>query len=384
MAFEFRLPDLGEGIHEAEVRRWLVAEGQPVREDQPLVEVETDKAVVEIPSPVAGTVLRQGAGEGEVVTVGSVLVTIETSQTATASIPTVHTAERAAPAEEPLGIVGFVAPQPGLQATPIARRVAKELGIEITQVKGTGPGGRITEEDVRVHTTRGPAEERVPLRGLRKRIAERMVQSAFTAPHVTAMEEADVTNLVAVREQAQQGAEAKGIRLTFLPFIVQAVVAALQDNPFLNASLDPEAGVIVLKRYYHIGIATAAEDGLLVPVIRDADKKDLWEIARELARLTEAARTRTIGHDDLHGSTFTISNYGAFGGLFGTPIINPPEVAILGVGRIQDKPVVRDGQIVIRKLMGVSLSFDHRVVDGEGAGRFLSRVLELLGDSRVG
>lgn len=363
MAFEFRLPDLGEGIHEAEVRRWLVAEGQTVREDQPLVEVETDKAVVEIPSPVAGTVLRHGAGEAQVVAVGSVLVTIETAQAATASVPPAG--------EEPLGIVGFVAPPASLQATPVARRVAKELGVEITQVTGTGPGGRITEDDVRAHAGRGPAEERVPLRGLRKRIAERMVQSAFTAPHVTAMEEADVTTLAALRERAQP-------RLTFLPFIVKAVVAALRDNPFLNASIDVDAGVIILKRYYHIGIATAAEDGLLVPVIRDADRKDLWEIARELTRLTEAARTRAIGHDDLHGSTFTISNYGAFGGLFGTPIINPPEVAILGIGRVQDKPVVRDGQIVVRKLMGVSLSFDHRVVDGEGAGRFLRQVIERL------
>ncbi len=366
MAFEFRLPDLGEGIHEAEVRRWLVAEGQPVREDQPLVEVETDKAVVEIPSPAAGIVVRHGAGEGEVVAVGSVLATIEKT-----------------PSEEPLGIVGFVphaatVPQPPLQATPIARRVAKELGVEITQIKGTGPEGRVTEEDVRLHAGLPREEERVPLRGLRKRIAERMVQSAFSAPHVTAMEEADVTNLVALRARALEVAEARGIKLTFLPFIVKAVVSALTAHPFLNASLDPQAGAVVLKRYYHIGIATATEEGLLVPVIRDADRKDLWEIARELARLTEAARARTIGHDDLRGSTFTISNYGAFGGLFATPIINPPEVAILGVGRIQDRPVVRDGHIVVRKLMGVSLSFDHRAVDGEGAGRFLSRVIESL------
>jgi pyruvate dehydrogenase E2 component (dihydrolipoamide acetyltransferase) len=231
---------------------------------------------------------------------------------------------------------------------------------------------------VRSHAGLPREEERVPLRGLRKRIAERMVQSAFSAPHVTAMEEADVTDLVALRARAQEVADARGTKLTFLPFIVKAVVTALKTHPFLNASLDPQAGVVVLKRYYHIGIATATEEGLLVPVIRDADKKDLWDIARELARLTEAARARTIGHDDLHGSTFTISNYGAFGGLFATPIINPPEVAILGVGRIQDRPVVRDGHIVVRKLMGVSLSFDHRAVDGDGAGRFLSQVLESL------
>lgn len=365
MAFEFRLPDLGEGIHEAEVRRWLVAEGQPVRTDQPLVEVETDKAVVEIPSPAAGIVVRHGAGEGQVMAVGSVLATIEMA------------------AEEPLGIVGFVPLEAGgspspLQATPIARRVAKELGVEIAQIRGTGPEGRVTEEDVRAHAGRPLEEERIPLRGLRKRIAERMVQSAFSAPHVTAMEEADVTELVALRERAQQAAEVKGIKLTFLPFIVKAVVTALQAHPFLNASLDLQAGAVVLKRYYHIGIATATEEGLLVPVIRDADKKDLWEIAQELARLTDAARARTIGHDDLRGSTFTISNYGAFGGLFATPIINPPEVAILGVGRIQDRPVVRDGHIVVRKLMGVSLSFDHRAVDGEGAGRFLGQVIESL------
>jgi pyruvate dehydrogenase E2 component (dihydrolipoamide acetyltransferase) len=300
--------------------------------------------------------------------------------------------------EESLGIVGVVPkegegtttprsderPQPipgaplGLQATPIARRVARELGVDLDRVAGSGPGGRITEADVRMQAARGAQEERVPMRGLRRRIAARMVQSAFTAPHVTAMEEADVSELVALRARMEAAAQAKGMRLTYLPFIIKAVVAALQANPYLNASLDAEAGVIILKRYYHIGIATATDDGLLVPVLRDADKKDLWEIAEGLKQLADASRARTIGREDLQGSTFTISNYGAFGGFFATPIINPPEAAILGVGRINDRAVVRDGEIVVRQLMGLSLSFDHRVVDGVDAGRFLQYVIDCL------
>ncbi|ADU51780.1 catalytic domain-containing protein of components of various dehydrogenase complexes [Thermaerobacter marianensis DSM 12885] len=486
MAYEFRLPDVGEGIHEGEIVRWLVKPGDRVREDQPLVEVQTDKATVEIPSPVAGVVRELRANEGDVVQVGSVIVVIDTEAGAeepaaagappapagapvtavgtgategTGGVAAAHPAAVAAPA----GGAGESPAGRRVLATPATRRLARELGVDIRLVPGTGPAGRVTAEDVRAFAARqaagtagsapaaaagvaqpaapagpvpatgpaapapavaapapvtavpaaGPAaapaaaaagssapagptvptvpgapaapavppggEQRVPLRGLRKRIAEKMVQSKSTAPHVTHVEEVDVTELVELRRKALPLAEQRGIKLTYLPFIAKAVVAALQQFPVFNASLDDERQEIVLKGYYHIGVATATDEGLIVPVVRDVDRKSIFQLAREIAALTEAARARRIALDDVRGSTFTITNVGAMGGgVWSTPIINYPEVAILGVHKFRETPVVRDGQIVVRTMTYLALSFDHRVADGADAVRFVNRIKAYL------
>ena len=408
MAYLFRLPDLGEGIVEAEVVRWLVREGDTVRQDEPLLEVQTDKALVALPSPVAGRVVRLGAAEGERVRVGTVLVELQVDGAPPAAREGPEAGASAGSGEgepapgEPLGIVGFfpggTAPGPRdgepsegapVRALPAARRLARELGVDLASVPGTGPGGAVTEADVRraaegrpapegEEPAAGPGEVRVPLRGVRRRVAERMVESKFTAPHVTAMDEVDVSELVTLRARVQRQLEGQGIHLTYLPFIIRAVVSGLKAYPYMNASLDASRQELILKKSYHIGIAVATEDGLLVPVVRHADRLSLFDLARQLNRLVTEARARRLSREELRGSTFTISNYGAFGGLFATPIINPPEVAILGVGRIQEKPVARGGRIEIRHMMGLSLSFDHRVVDGDYAGRFMAHVMERL------
>ncbi|GAB6876731.1 dihydrolipoamide acetyltransferase family protein [Thermaerobacter litoralis] len=508
MAYEFRLPDVGEGIHEGEIVRWLVKPGDRVQEDQPLVEVQTDKATVEIPSPVAGVVAELRAAEGDVVQVGSVIVVIDTA--ARAEEPAAAGAPVAAAGAAPGGAAAVTGPAvPGgaeagpaaapapspaaapaaggvdaagrrVLATPATRRLARELGVDLRLVPGTGPAGRVTADDVRAFAARqaaggagpvaapvggpvpaaapgdarpgvpaaaapagssaagtpvaapaapvqplspavaGPAgpgaptapgapaalpspaapavagapaapaaaaapavppggEQRIPLRGLRKRIAEKMVQSKYTAPHVTHVEEVDVTELIELRRKALPLAEQRGIKLTYLPFIAKAVVAALQQHPVFNASLDDERQEIVLKGYYHIGVATATEEGLIVPVVRDVDRKSIFQIAREIAALTEAARTRRIALDDVRGSTFTITNVGALGGgVWSTPVINYPEVAILGVHKFRETPVVRDGQIVVRTITYLALSFDHRVADGADAVRFVNQIKAYL------
>lgn len=411
--FEFKLPDIGEGVHEAQIVRWLVQPGERVREDQPLVEVETDKVTAALPSPVSGQVKELRVAAGRDARVGDVLVVIEPdgatpARLVPAAAPPAATASAAA--SSVTTIVGAAKPvdaPPGAAsralAAPAVRRVARELGVDINQVRGTGPGGRVLESDVRafaasvragtsapplagtaVPTARlappgdGPAEERVPVAGLRKRIAEAMTRSARTVAAVTALDEADATELVALRKRLQPAADAQGVKLTYLPLLIKIVVAALRQHPYLNATLDDQAGEIVLKRRYHVGIATAVPDGLIVPVIHDADRKSVLQIAGEAAHLANRARGGGLQLADVQGGTFTITNLGSFGGLFGTPIIHHPEVAILGTGRIQDKPVARDGQVVIRSVMGLSLTFDHRVIDGEGAGRFMRQVIDYI------
>ncbi len=388
MAFEFKLPDIGEGVAEAEIVKWLVAAGDVVVEDQPLVEVLTDKATVEIPSPRAGTITSLGAAEGATLPVGAVLVTIETggevavSPPASAHVPAAY-ASVAAPAAT------NVAPPSRVEAVPAARSLAKESGLDLATVTGTGPGGRITLEDVKAalqggaagRPTAAPArpasgghEERVPLRGLRRKIAEHMVHAARTVPHFTFVAEADMSHVVAARGALK----ASGEKITYLAWIVRAVVAALKEFPLLNASLDDAANEIVLKKHYDIGIATATEDGLMVPVIHGADGLDLSAIAREIERLAQGARGRKLALEDLTGGTFTITTTGAFGGLLATPIVHHPQVAILGVHAVTPKPVVRDGQIVIREMTNLSLSLDHRVVDGDVGARFLYDVIARL------
>jgi pyruvate dehydrogenase E2 component (dihydrolipoamide acetyltransferase) len=284
-------------------------------------------------------------------------------------------------------------------ATPAVRALAKELGVDIDKMRGTGPEGRVLEKDVRqgaegkekpVEPVKKPTKvkkydlygyvERIPLRGVRRSIAKAMVKSKYTAPHVTTMDEADVTELWKIREKEKNAAEKKGIKLTILPFIIKAVISGLAEHPYLNATLDDENEEIILKKYFNIGFATDTPEGLMVPVVKNAKDKSILQLAQELTQLAEKARNRTIDLADLKGGTFTITNYGALGGIYGTPIINYPEVAILGIGKIKEMPVVRDGKIAIRKILYLALSFDHRVVDGGEAARFLNTVIARLED----
>ena len=410
MAYEFKFPDIGEGLTEGEIVRWLVKEGDEIKEGQPLVEVETDKALAEIPSPKTGVILKILAKEKEIVKVGQVIVVIGEKGEALAAPP---------PKPKSVGVVGELeeAPEEVLAvaakaepvktvlvsehalATPAVRVLAKELGVDINKVQGTGPEGRVLEKDVRqlaeskekpVEEVKKPVKvkkydlygyvERIPLRGVRRSIAKAMVKSKYTAPHVTAMDEADVTELWKIREKEKKAAEKKGIKLTILPFIIKSVLAGLSEHPYLNASLDDENEEIILKKYFNIGVATDTPEGLMVPVVKNAKEKSIFQIAEELTKLAEKARDRTIDLADLKGGTFTISNYGALGGIYATPIINYPEVAILGVGKIKDTPVVRNGKVVVRKILSLALSFDHRVVDGGEGARFLNTVIAHLED----
>lgn len=415
MPFEFKFPDIGEGLTEGEIVRWLVKEGDAVKEGQPLVEVETDKALAEIPSPRTGTILKILAKEKEIVKVGQVIVVIGEKGEALAAPPpkpksvgVVGELEEA-PEEVPAAEVRVEAARsifvsPHALAAPAVRALARELGVDINKVKGTGPEGRVVEKDVRqaAEVKEKPAEvkpveapkkvrkydlygyvDRIPLRGVRRSIAKAMVKSKYTAPHVTTMDEADVTELWKIREKEKKAAEQKGIKLTILPFIIKGVIAGLKEHPYLNATLDDENEEIILKKYYNIGVATDTPEGLMVPVVKNAADKSILQLAEELTQLAEKARNRTIDLGDLKGGTFTITNYGALGGIYGTPIINYPEVAILGTGKIKDTPVVRDGKIEIRKILFLALSFDHRVVDGAEAARFLNTVIARLEDPNL-
>ena len=410
MPYEFKFPDIGEGLTEGEIVRWLVKEGDEIKEGQPLVEVETDKALAEIPSPRTGVILKLLAKEKEIVKVGQVIVIFgEKGESLAAppakpkSVGVVGELEEA-PAEAPAAPIRPEPVRPALvsphaMAAPAVRALAKELGVDIDKVKGTGPQGRVLEKDVRqaaeakekpVEELKKPAKvrkydlygyvDRIPLRGVRRSIAKAMVKSKYTAPHVTTMDEADVTELWKIREKEKKVAEQKGIKLTILPFIIKAVIAGLVEHPYLNATLDDENEEIILKKYYNIGMATDTPEGLMVPVVKNAKDKSILQLAEELTQLAEKARNRTIDLADLKGGTFTITNYGALGGIYGTPIINHPEVAILGTGKIRDMVVVRDGKTEIRKILFLALSFDHRVVDGAEAARFLNTVIARLED----
>ena len=410
MAYEFKFPDIGEGLTEGEIVRWLVKEGDEVKEGQPLVEVETDKALAEIPSPKTGVILKILAREKEIVKVGQVIVifgekgeSLATPPLKPKSVGVVGELEEA-PEEPPVAEAKVETVKPVLiseyaLATPAVRGLAKELGVDINKVKGSGPEGRVLEKDVRqfVEGKVMPVEpekkitkvkkydlygyvDRIPLRGVRRSIAKAMVKSKYTAPHVTAMDEADVTALWKIREKEKKAAEKKGVKLTILPFIIKAVIAGLMEHPYLNASLDDENEEIILKKYFNIGVATDTPEGLMVPVVKNAKDKSILQIADELTKLVEKARNRKIDLADLKGGTFTISNYGALGGIYATPIINYPEVAIFGVGKIKDTTVVKNGKLVVRKILSLALSFDHRVVDGGEGARFLNTVIARLED----
>ncbi len=396
MAREFKLPDIGEGVHEGEVVKWFVKEGDPVTENDPVVEVMTDKVTVQIPSPVTGKVLQLRAKEGEVVKVGSTLVVFgEAGETApprptpstpvTASAPPPVAGRASAPTSPLTPSAGEVL------AAPAVRRLAKELNVDLAAIRGSGPQGRVSEDDVR-RATKVPAmaprptvavtpsaapiagEERIPIHGLRKRIFEKMAKSNVTSAHFTYVEEVEMSQLVHLREHLKETADRKGVKLTFLPFFIKAILAGLMEYPTLNASVDDERGEIVVKRYYNLGIATATDEGLTVTVVHEADKRDLWDLAKEIDRLANAARDKKLTLQDVQGSTFTITSLGKEGGILATPIINWPEVAILGIHKIEKRPVVRDDQIVIREMMYLSCSFDHRVIDGHVGAAFVQSV----------
>jgi pyruvate dehydrogenase E2 component (dihydrolipoamide acetyltransferase) len=413
--FEFRLPDIGEGVVEGEVVKWHVKQGDTVSEDQPMVEVMTDKATVEIPSPKAGVIKEIRALEGKLCAVGAVMVVIEESGSSAAKLPPTAKEERQfldkTAKSEPASVSAQTSNVISMQratggkvlATPATRKLARDLGVDLALVRATGPNGRVTIDDLRAAGNGGGAcgasahaatarayapmpthadatDERVPFRGVRKKIAENMHRSRQTAAHFTYVEECDMTELMALRKRAKARAEERGIKLSFLPFVIKAVCAGLKKFPIVNATLDEAKQEIVLRKRYHVGVAAATADGLIVPVVKDADHKSLFEIARSLDELSEKTRSGKATRDDLTGSTFTISSLGTLGGVLATPIINYPEVAILGVHKIKPTPVVRDGEIVIREMMNLSISLDHRVVDGYEGAQFLQHVISLLED----
>lgn len=418
--YEFALPDLGEGIHEAEILKWHVNTGDRIEEDEPLVDVETDKAAVTIPSPKAGTIMSTTGELGDVVIVGQVIATIdEGSGAASARSPAETVASRSratvpspAPPEAPKPVKGPV------PAAPATRRLARELGVDIRQVPPTGPGGRVTPDDVFLFSEGGrsvpaaspllapvtedsdslaPRAPAIPyleieplpdfsalgpvrkesLRSIRRKVARKMVTAKVLVPHVVHMDEADVTELEDFRIRYRE-THPDTPPLSLLAFTVKAVVAGLRQYPMFNASLDPVRDEIVYKHFYNVGFAADTPRGLMVPVVEGADRKSFVEVARAIRELAIRGRDGTIEHADMQGGTFTITNIGPFGGIALAPAVNYPEVAIMGMGTVQEKPVVRDGEIVIRKILPVTLSFDHRVADGADAARFVSTVVRLL------
>jgi pyruvate dehydrogenase E2 component (dihydrolipoamide acetyltransferase) len=380
---DFKLPDLGEGVTEAEVDRWLVSEGDVVGEDDPLVELITDKATAEIPSPYEGVVSRIHVKAGEVVPVGTVLITIGEDARA-APPPPPPPPQAASPVSTAPAAASETSSSNGsTKAMPPVRKLARDLGVDIANVRGTGPGGRVLREDVEAAAggarpaASRPGGRREPLRGVRRLIAERMSAAHRIVPPVTHVEECDVTELDATRKLVNER-NPDELKLTYMPFIVKAVVAGLRSYPALNASLDEDAGEIVYHERYDVGIAVDTPAGLVVPVVRDADRKRLREVAADVDRLARAAREGTLRSDDLRDPTFTISSPGPFGGLMATPIVFHPQSAILGVHRASERPVVREGQIVIRQMMNLSITFDHRILDGMTAAKFVLDVAKLL------
>ena len=455
--YEFKLPDIGEGVTEGEIVKWLVSPGDSVKEDQPMVEVMTDKATVTITAPKAGKILETRGPEGGVVPVHSVLVVFDISGSSGDAPATVVAEPKKESAATAVGDIKETLPGMSLArppvakatngnaatpgyfnekplATPATRKLARELGVDLRTVAPTGPNGRVIRDDVAAANAAEAApglagalseaappssrtseiprrelalplpppaqqpaalarppvriapnssadqaqDERIPLRGMRKRIFEGMSRSVHTAAHFTFVEECDVTALKALRARLKGPAEQAQVKLTFLPFFVKAVVAALKKHPMLNAAFDESTQEIVVRKSYHIGIASSTDAGLIVPVVRDADRKSILDIARDIARLAEETKTGKARAQDLSGSTFTITSLGQQGGLFATPILNFPEVGILGIHQMKQKPVVRDGQIVVGDVMLLSLSFDHRIIDGHIGAAFAYEIIGYL------
>ena len=424
MAFEFKLPDIGEGIHEGEIVKWFVKSGDTVQEDDVLCEVQNDKAVVEIPSPVAGTVQDILVEEGTVATVGQVLITFDApgyedlkfkgdesedpkAEEVKKEEPKADTANVSTPAAQT-----EVDPARRIIAMPSVRKYARDKGIDIRQVVGSGDNGRIVKGDIDAFISGGAVaqvdntaaqenvapetkaapqaipqgqypETREKMSGIRKAIAKAMVNSKHTAPHVTLMDEIDVSKLVVHRKKFKEVAANKGIKLTFLPYVVKALTSALREFPALNTSIDDASNEIIHKHYYNIGIAADTEKGLLVPVVKDADRKSIFSISNEINELAAKARDGKLAPDEMKGASCTISNIGSAGGQWFTPVINHPEVAILGIGRIAEKAIVKDGEIIAAPVLALSLSFDHRMIDGATAQNAMNHIKRLLNDPEL-
>ncbi|HET9452408.1 MAG TPA: dihydrolipoamide acetyltransferase family protein [Aggregicoccus sp.] len=411
--FEFKLPDLGEGVMEGEIVKWNVKPGDMVKEDDVLCEVMTDKATVTVPSPTRGKVVSVHGKEGEMAKVHQVLVTFESEGAAPAASAPAHgapaasapAAAAAAPAAAAHAQGNGAPSDTKVLATPVTRRMAREHGLNLAEISGSGPQGRVTKADVMAALEGGgkaasnqvvapaaakpaaPAplsstqgDQRIPLKGLRKKIAEKMVRSKTLMPHFTFVEETDATELVAMRKKLNDMLAASGdkTKLSFLPFITKATIAALKKFPHLNANFDEAGQELIVRGQFNIGFAVATPDGLTVAVVHDADRKSIRELALEIQRLADAARDRKLRMEELTGGTFTITSLGQTGGIFATPIINHPEVGILGVHRMRKRPVVKDDQVVIREMMNLSVSFDHRVIDGSVGAEFCYEVIKYL------
>lgn len=441
--FHVKFADIGEGIHEGVLLKHFFSEGDEVKEGDSLFTLETDKVNAEIPSPVDGTVKKIKFGEGDGVNVGQVICIIEDGQPGERSnmsegedlVPLDGSAPVEASSEAPketetagedgsTSVVGAIevsseviassneigesktasAKGKKVLATPVARKMAKDLGVDIQKIEGSGPQGRVMKADIQRAADAGQSQSaskpqtevakpsvggkhavpetegttRVPMTMLRKTIAQNMTLSKFSIPHTAVMDEIDVSDLVAFRSRVKETAQAQGIKLTYLAFFIKAMIKGLKAYPYLNASLDETTDEIVLKNFFNIGIAVDTPDGLLVPVIKNADRLSIFELAEAIEDLSERAREKRLTLDELSGGTFTITNYGAVGASFGVPVIKHPEAGILGVGAIVKKPVVVDDEIVIRSILPVSLSFDHRIIDGADAGRFVGEVKQLL------
>jgi pyruvate dehydrogenase E2 component (dihydrolipoamide acetyltransferase)/2-oxoisovalerate dehydrogenase E2 component (dihydrolipoyl transacylase) len=402
LSMDFPVPELGEGVYEAELVRWLVKPGDTVRRGQTLMEVMTDKATMEVPSPFAGVIAKLQAEPGKQVKVGDVVLTYSSEQAASDSgkertAKPNRKREKSTPAtvERRQETLALRPNGPGVpvKAAPSVRFMARKLGIDINHVRGSGPQGRILVEDLGRYV--GPAKQpvdagparpdygtpgtRIKLQGLRRLIAARMVQSKSTIPHYTYVDECDVTEMVRLRDGLRDAAAKVGARVTYLAFFVKAVTVALKEVPLVNATLDEAAGEIVLHDRYDIGLAVASPTGLIVPVVRQADKLDLFQIAREIERLSNDARAGKSRLEDLRGSTFTLTSIGGIGGMFATPIINPPEVGILGIGKVVKRPIFdAAGQVKPADMVYLSLSFDHRVVDGAIGAVFGNAIIKQL------
>ncbi|WP_163530306.1 dihydrolipoamide acetyltransferase family protein [Halobacillus ihumii] len=435
MAFEFKLPDIGEGIHEGEIAKWFVKPGDEVKEDDVLCEVQNDKAVVEIPSQVDGTVKELHVEEGETTTVGTVIITIDdgSEDSGDDSGEESKDESKEESKEEPKKDKQESSKeekkeekseQPAAQtddsdadddkrviAMPSVRKYARDNDVDIRKVQGSGKNGRVLKDDVdsfldggqtqasedsadetaaeETTTQEAPAageaypETREKMSGMRKAIAKAMVNSKHTAPHVTLMDEVDVSELVAHRKKFKAVAAEQDIKLTYLPYVVKALVSTLKKYPVLNTSLDDETDEIIQKHYYNIGIAADTDKGLLVPVVKDADRKSIFSISSEVNELAVKARDGKLSSAEMKGASTTITNIGSAGGQWFTPVINHPEVAILGIGRIAEKPVVRDGEVVVAPVLAISLSFDHRMIDGATAQHAMNNIKRLLNDPQL-
>jgi pyruvate dehydrogenase E2 component (dihydrolipoamide acetyltransferase) len=423
MRYIFNFPDIGEGLEEGTILEWYVAKGQAVKSGQALVRMETDKVVTDIPSPKNGTIVTTFGNVGEVVHVGSPLVEIEMEGVFGAEAVAEAQAPVTVPIEEEGAAVvgtmemagknallaasdeGSTTQQPEKKplrkalATPLARAMARDLNIDINQVTGTGPSGRVTKTDIEnyhpVKKSTAPVEQHEtyqtpssvgesvtfePLTQIRKTIAKNMINSKLNAAHMSVFEEVEISDLMGIRERYKKSFSDKNTKLTYLPFIVKATVNALKQHRQINAQIDLENDRMIYKNYYNIAIAIDTPEGLVVPVIKDADQLSIMEIAQKITALSEKAKARKLTLEEMKDGTFTLTNYGSIGGMFATPVINYPQVGILGIGRIVQKPIVKNNQIVIGNVLPLSLSVDHRIVDGGEASRFVNSILEYLSD----